>query len=187
MHSVVSESPPLQSACCTYIEAAVTTRTERRGCSYARPNVADSVAFRDSSTCRVPHRAPAFAAPDRSRKGRRRRSFCRLAHLGAAVARSKKSFPVNEKNFRGGQKARAAAFRANASAHAGRDGAARRKTVRAACKCDRRHAFRDGPNVVAPSSATVSRIACSAAPISRTPRRPMQPTRKLGATVSLPG
>ena len=48
-------------------------------------------------------------------------------------------------------------------------------------------AARAGAPLVTPSSAMVARIASNALSISARPSRPMQPMRKLSATVSLPG
>ena len=45
----------------------------------------------------------------------------------------------------------------------------------------------DGAPLVTPISVSVAWIACNAPRISASPRWPMQPMRKLGATVSLPG
>ena len=44
-----------------------------------------------------------------------------------------------------------------------------------------------GPQRLTPMSLRMSRIASSTPCISASPRRPMQPMRKLSATVSLPG
>src|SRR5439155_14557114 len=50
-----------------------------------------------------------------------------------------------------------------------------------------RPATATGPHSVTPNSCSVTRIAPSAPCISASPSRPMHPTRKLSATMSLPG
>jgi hypothetical protein len=172
----------------------VTPRTCRNRCTRDHPNAADSLAFRHLTTYLARYRSSSSAL-----SGARRARAIAIRNVALHARRTaftppKKICSVNEKNFRCASKSRVgdvAAMRPRI-AMLRRNGRgecmqAQRRSPLSAPGCDRRHRCSFGPSADTPSSPTVSRIACSAPSISRTPRRPIQPTRKLGATVSLPG